>query len=309
MSDQDRQLEPETPAQQEGPVSRRQFVTTVAGATAAAMIVPRHVLGRGFQAPSDTVNIATVGINGMGSSNTTQVMTQNIVAICDCDFGLLDNKLKEWTDRANTAPAAAGAGRQGGQGRGGGGPAAPARPSVSELRTVQGAAGGQHEVDAGDRQRRRQALRRSATAEAEEVQRLPGDDRQTEGHRRRHYRDAGSHARDHRLGRDGRRQARLRAEADVLVGARSAASREEGAGEESRHADGQPGPFAGRRADRPGIPDGRRDRRHHGSARLDQPPARLLAAGRAAASRRAAARTSARSGGTTTASRAASPLP
>ena len=86
MSDQIVSWSPKRPRSREGPVSRRQFVTTVAGATAAAMIVPRHVLGRGFQAPSDTVNIATVGINGMGSSNTTQVMTQNIVAICDCDL-------------------------------------------------------------------------------------------------------------------------------------------------------------------------------------------------------------------------------
>ena len=106
-------------------VSRREFVSTVAGASAAAMIVPRHVLGRGFQAPSDTVNIATVGINGMGGSNTQQVMSQNIVAICDCDFGLLESRLKRWNDDAYPAAPPAGAGggqgRQGGGGGGGGG--------------------------------------------------------------------------------------------------------------------------------------------------------------------------------------------
>ena len=37
------------------------------------------MLGRGFQAPSDTVNIATVGIGGMGASNTRNLMSQNIV--------------------------------------------------------------------------------------------------------------------------------------------------------------------------------------------------------------------------------------
>ena len=41
-------------------VSRRQFVGTVATA-AGITIVPRHVLGAGFQAPSDTVNVAVVG--------------------------------------------------------------------------------------------------------------------------------------------------------------------------------------------------------------------------------------------------------
>ena len=77
---------------------------------------------------------------------------------------------------------------------------------------------------------------------------------QAEGHRRRHRRDARSHARGDRVSGDGRRQARVRAEADVLVGARSAASREEGGRQEGRHADGQPGPLAGRRAARPGVP-------------------------------------------------------
>ena len=41
-------------------VSRRQFVGTVATA-AGVTIVPRHVLGAGFQAPSDTVNVGVVG--------------------------------------------------------------------------------------------------------------------------------------------------------------------------------------------------------------------------------------------------------
>ena len=41
----------DTPA--DNGVSRREFVTTAAGAAAGFMIVPRHVLGRGFQAPSD----------------------------------------------------------------------------------------------------------------------------------------------------------------------------------------------------------------------------------------------------------------
>ena len=86
-----------------GDVSRRDFVTTVAGLGAAFMIVPRHVLGRGFQAPSDTVNVAIVGVGGMGAVNAAAVMSQNIVAICDCDDGLLDAKLAQWT-RAVRSP-------------------------------------------------------------------------------------------------------------------------------------------------------------------------------------------------------------
>ena len=50
-------------------ITRRQFVKTVAGTGAAFTILPRHVLGRGMQAPSDTVNVAAVGIGGMGGSD------------------------------------------------------------------------------------------------------------------------------------------------------------------------------------------------------------------------------------------------
>src|SRR5687767_9242957 len=84
--------------------TRRDFITTVAAATAGLTIVPRHVLGRGYQAPSDLVTVAAVGIGGMGAVNTQAVMSQNVVAICDCDLNLLDGKLAEWTKRAQTPP-------------------------------------------------------------------------------------------------------------------------------------------------------------------------------------------------------------
>ena len=78
-------------------VSRRDFVKTTGLAGAAAMIVPRHVLGGpGFQAPSDTLNIAAVGAGGMGTENMRNLTSENIVAICDVNFdhvhnGLYDN--------------------------------------------------------------------------------------------------------------------------------------------------------------------------------------------------------------------------
>ena len=51
------------------------------------MIVPRHVLGRGFTPPSDTLNIAGVGVGGMGRANLINLASQNIVALCDVDWG------------------------------------------------------------------------------------------------------------------------------------------------------------------------------------------------------------------------------
>jgi len=67
-------------------VTRREFVTTAA-ATGAAMIVPRHVLGRGLTAPSDRLNIAGVGVGGMGKINLLNAaLGNNIVALCDVDW-------------------------------------------------------------------------------------------------------------------------------------------------------------------------------------------------------------------------------
>jgi len=68
-------------------LSRREFIGTTAMATAAFTIVPRHVLGGpGYKAPSDTLNIACVGVHGKGESDIEAVSTENIVALCDVDL-------------------------------------------------------------------------------------------------------------------------------------------------------------------------------------------------------------------------------
>ncbi|HYG40043.1 MAG TPA: Gfo/Idh/MocA family oxidoreductase [Cytophagales bacterium] len=72
--------------------SRREFLK--AGAIAAAgsfFIVPRHVLGKGFIAPSDKLNIAGIGVAGKGFSDVNNAFndgTNNIVALCDVDWEL-----------------------------------------------------------------------------------------------------------------------------------------------------------------------------------------------------------------------------
>lgn len=68
-------------------ISRRTLLGGMAAA-AGVMIVPRHVLGGPrYQAPSDRVNVATVGYaHGMGTSNTRAAAKEaNIVALCDVD--------------------------------------------------------------------------------------------------------------------------------------------------------------------------------------------------------------------------------
>jgi predicted dehydrogenase len=68
-------------------ISRRNFLTTTTTGAAAALIVPRHVLGRGFVSPSDKLNIAGIGVGGMGRNNLINLASQNIVALCDVDWG------------------------------------------------------------------------------------------------------------------------------------------------------------------------------------------------------------------------------
>ncbi|HEX6323559.1 MAG TPA: twin-arginine translocation signal domain-containing protein, partial [Vicinamibacterales bacterium] len=78
-------------------ITRRKFVTTASAAGAGLLIVPRHVLGRGYQAPSDLVNFATCGIGGMGRVNTRNAATQNWVAVCDVDAALMERSLNNYT--------------------------------------------------------------------------------------------------------------------------------------------------------------------------------------------------------------------
>ncbi len=55
---------------------------------AAALFVPRHVLGgRDYQAPSDTLNIAGVGVAGMGRRYLQNCESERIIALCDVDHG------------------------------------------------------------------------------------------------------------------------------------------------------------------------------------------------------------------------------
>jgi len=72
-------------------MTRREFVKdasiAAAGAGAAFTIVPRHVFGKGMTPPSDLLNIAGVGVAGMGRVNLINLASQNIVALCDVDWG------------------------------------------------------------------------------------------------------------------------------------------------------------------------------------------------------------------------------
>ena len=68
--------------------NRRDFIKTSALAAAAFMIVPRHVLGRGFVAPSDRLLIASIGVGGKGQSDIAMFDKSgkaSISFLCDVD--------------------------------------------------------------------------------------------------------------------------------------------------------------------------------------------------------------------------------
>src|SRR3954466_12319921 len=71
-------------------VSRRSFLTDAAIAGAGLTIVPRHVLGRGFTAPSDLLNVAAIGVGGQGRANLINLASENVVALCDVDWDYAD---------------------------------------------------------------------------------------------------------------------------------------------------------------------------------------------------------------------------
>jgi hypothetical protein len=69
-------------------ISRRTFIGKSAMAAAGFSIVPSRVVsGLGYIPPSDKLNIAGIGIGGIGNRNLTALKeTENIVAVCDVDW-------------------------------------------------------------------------------------------------------------------------------------------------------------------------------------------------------------------------------
>ena len=84
--------------------SRRSFLKNTVGAAIAFTIIPRHVLGRGFLAPSDQLTKAVIGVGGMGRNHFAYAGTR-VFAICDVDkthlkeaAAMVGNGVKTFTD-------------------------------------------------------------------------------------------------------------------------------------------------------------------------------------------------------------------
>ena len=77
-------------------LSRRRLMGTAAAA-AAFTYVPKRVLGQpGVPSANNKLNIAAIGVGGMGAGNIRKCAGENIVALCDVDFERGGDTLKTY---------------------------------------------------------------------------------------------------------------------------------------------------------------------------------------------------------------------
>lgn len=95
-------------------MNRRHFMKSTAASVGLFSIVPAHVLGKNGQTPpSGKLNIAGIGVGGMGKSNLSRLCipkskrkednwpndkSQNIVALCDVDWAYAKEAFNEYPD-------------------------------------------------------------------------------------------------------------------------------------------------------------------------------------------------------------------
>jgi len=80
-------------------ISRREFIGTAATAAAGLTILPsRFAGGTRLPAPSDKLNIAGVGVGGMGRTNLKNMASENIVALCDVDWKYSQDCFNDFPD-------------------------------------------------------------------------------------------------------------------------------------------------------------------------------------------------------------------
>jgi predicted dehydrogenase len=75
---------------------RRDFLKTGAATAAAFTLLPSGASGKPRRiSANDRVNIAVIGCGGMGRANLHALSSQNIVALCDVDWGFVDARFTD----------------------------------------------------------------------------------------------------------------------------------------------------------------------------------------------------------------------
>jgi len=80
-------------------LSRKDFLKTSSIAAAGLSILPGYAMaGRGHKAPSDKLNIAGIGVGGMGRANLHNLKSENIVALSDVDWDYAAETFNDFPD-------------------------------------------------------------------------------------------------------------------------------------------------------------------------------------------------------------------
>jgi predicted dehydrogenase len=83
---------------------RRDFMRSAAATAAAFTILPGDAFGKTRRiSANDRVNIAAIGVGGMGRANLHALSSQNIVALCDVDWNYVDTRFGDIPNQVATA--------------------------------------------------------------------------------------------------------------------------------------------------------------------------------------------------------------
>lgn len=89
-------------------MKRRKFIKTTAASSLAITTAPTILTGTRWQGANDRVNVAQIGIRGMGQSHIqayNQLENVEVVALCDVDENLFASRIKKhFTDKNLKAP-------------------------------------------------------------------------------------------------------------------------------------------------------------------------------------------------------------
>lgn len=79
--------------------TRRAFIkTSLTGITALTILPSTVISGLGHPAPVDKLNIAAIGIGGVGFRNLSNLKNENIVALCDVDWDYGQKAFRRWSN-------------------------------------------------------------------------------------------------------------------------------------------------------------------------------------------------------------------
>ena len=82
-------------------MNRRQFVKTASTAAAASFVLPRFSIAQSKKSANEKLNVAFVGVGGIGAMALNGMKSENVVALCDLDWDYSAKNLKRFPNAQN----------------------------------------------------------------------------------------------------------------------------------------------------------------------------------------------------------------